>query len=98
MAEAPRINPHASVSIESKAVECCDAVRQIAGTRYLIQDVPQLPLKDCNRFDQCQCRYKKWDDRRQEERRMMDSGISNQYFHGEEQRTKKRVRRSIDQE
>jgi len=98
MAEAPQINPHAAVSIEPRAIGCCDAAREIAGRRYLIPDAPQLPLKDCNRFDQCQCKYKKWDDRRHDERRAMDSGISNQYFHGAERRTKKRGRRSTDQE
>lgn len=77
---------HRAVSIEPEQAACCDAVRELLGTRYLCHDAPMLPLTNCLRRDQCRCKYKHWSDRRQEDRRELKSGIASQYFNGEERR------------
>jgi hypothetical protein len=48
---------------------CCDAARQLLGQRFLLPQAPRLPLADCSAPQGCKCRYRKFDDRRQDERR-----------------------------
>ena len=43
----------------------CDAARSLTNLRLLSADVPQLPLKTCDRPATCKCRYRHFDDRRQ---------------------------------
>ena len=88
-------NPYQAVSIAHGLVNC-QAVRDIQGKRFLASEAPMLPLEDCTESNDCMCKYQKWDDRRQEDRRMSDSGIGGQYFHGEEKRSIRRGRRSTD--
>ncbi|MCB1684363.1 MAG: hypothetical protein KDI31_07755 [Pseudomonadales bacterium] len=57
---------------------------------------PLLPLQGCSRYDQCECRYLKWDDRRQEDRRGIDNWVSNQYYEGDDKRGRRRGRRRTD--
>ncbi len=96
MAEPAQKNPYEAVSVKSNLVDCCQAVRAIQDERFTLNQAPMLPLDDCDHRDVCACKYLKWDDRRQDDRRMIDFGIGNQYYHGSEKRTKRRGRRSTD--
>ena len=52
---------------------CCSAAAEINGKRFLSNEVPQLPLPDCDRAI-CNCRYELFADRRRshrEDRRLM---------------------------
>jgi len=96
MAEPARKSPYQAVSIEANVMGCCDAARDVSGKRFLAADAPMLPLDDCDRIGACMCKYEKWQDRRQDDRRMVDLGIGSQYYHGSEKRTTRRGRRRSD--
>ena len=49
--------------------DCCDAVRESIGQRFLSNEVPMLPLEDCDSAD-CRCTYELFDDRRTAVRRV----------------------------
>ncbi len=53
---------------------CCDAIKQFTDTRFLTSEAPKLPLEACDKA-QCNCRYKHHPDRRDESRRLVDSGV-----------------------
>jgi len=55
--------------------DACAAVQDICKKRYLTQDAPRLPLRECDRQDKCQCKYQHLADRRGEPRRADDSGF-----------------------
>lgn len=46
---------------------CCAAAREITGKRFLSDEVPELPLKGCDRAV-CNCRYELFADRRRSHR------------------------------
>jgi hypothetical protein len=46
----------------------CQTAIELADTRFLLADAPTLPLPDCS-SSACRCFYKRYDDRRFEERR-----------------------------
>jgi hypothetical protein len=48
--------------------EACEAVKGLATLRFLPDDAPRLPVSGCD-AQQCVCRYRHYDDRRQEIRR-----------------------------
>ena len=50
---------------------CCDAVLVSVGHRFLSNEVPMLPLADCD-SDDCRCTYELFDDRRTAVRRVGD--------------------------
>ncbi len=55
---------------------CCRAAGEIRGKRYLSNEVPQLPLPECDRAV-CNCRYELFADRRRshrEDRRLVTDG------------------------
>lgn len=54
---------------------CCEAVRALAGKRFLSSQVPLFPLRDCDR-PQCECSYRRYADRRNGLRRAADHGFS----------------------
>jgi len=72
----------------------CDAVTEKLNQRFLSQDAPLLPLQDCSQPQQCSCKYQHWDDRRQEDRRAVATGIASQYYDGDEKRASKGRRKS----
>lgn len=53
---------------------CCNAVRSIAGQRFLSLEVPLIPLRDCD-LPRCECTYRRYADRRTSARRAADLGI-----------------------
>ena len=52
----------------------CAAAIQLRGKRFLSRDAPRLPLPECTRQDQCQCKYRHLRDRRGPPRRAGDEG------------------------
>jgi hypothetical protein len=55
------------VEIRSGAVSC-DAVKQLAGIRFLSDEAPTLPVSGCT-SGKCTCGFVHFDDRRQQDRR-----------------------------
>ena len=51
-------------SAEIQIQDCaCDAVKKLGGTRFLLGDVPLIPVPDCT-SSECKCSYTKYKDRR----------------------------------
>ena len=97
MAKANQIlKQFVAVSVVPGPQDCCEAVEEMAGIRFLSQEAPIFPLNECDRCETCTCTYKHWDDRRQEDRRDFDSGIANKFFHDDEKRAIRHGRRSAD--
>lgn len=53
---------------------CCRFAKILDGQRFLSDEIPKLPLDQCD-VDECRCRYKLFDDRRTGERRLSDFGV-----------------------
>ena len=94
MAAPVQAQLYASASVVIRDGECCEAAANIAGKRYLTAEVPMLPLEGCTRADACPCKYQKFSDRRQEDRRALGSGTGPK--NGPEQRSNGRGRRQYD--
>ena len=47
----------------------CTAATQLRGKRFLSRNAPRLPLPECSKQDQCQCKYRHLADRRGSQRR-----------------------------
>ncbi len=54
----------------------CAAAIQLRGQRFLARSAPRLPLPECTRQDQCECKYRHVTDRRGPPRRALDEGAS----------------------
>ncbi len=93
MLERKSATSFSAVSVEPAGDVCCDAARRIAGDRMLVVDAPPLPLDDFDRIMDCRCKYKKWSDVRQDERR---SPIPNQFYFDNERRGRLPGRRALD--
>lgn len=65
-----------AVSIEpSLLAPTCPALHGIENVRFLANEAPMIPLPECDQGRACDCRYKHFDDRRQDERRDADIGL-----------------------
>ena len=53
----------------------CELALQLRGRRFLTREAPRLPLTECNRQNECQCKYQHLPDRRGSSRREADSGF-----------------------
>lgn len=53
----------------------CEAALRLRERRFLTREAPRLPLPDCNRQNQCQCKYQHLPDRRGAARREEDSAF-----------------------
>ena len=62
------------VEVHANPATCCQAVRDIAGQRFLSMNAPRLPLDGCD-AETCQCSFQRYDDRRTEARRLSDVGF-----------------------
>ncbi len=60
-----------SVQILPRGGIACDAVLALNRKRILVTKTPKLPLEGCDQ-EQCQCVYRRFDDRRGELRRTAD--------------------------
>ncbi len=57
--------------------ECaCSAVLELGSKRFLLNDVPRLPLQDCSQ-PECDCYYVNFDDRRDDDRRNPFGSLTN---------------------
>lgn len=79
-----------SVSIVA-GENACEAVRKLRGVRFLCKEAPLVPLADCDARC-CECHYRHFSDRRQEDRRDLYGRHITTYL-GQERRTRKRDRR-----
>jgi hypothetical protein len=70
--KVPRYN---AVEVKPRKNACCEAVRSIAGQRFLPEEAPLVPLPDCDEPN-CDCTYRRFDDRRHDIRRAGDLGIA----------------------
>lgn len=52
----------------------CAAARELRGKRFLSRSAPRLPLPECTKQEQCQCKYRHLRDRRGPPRRDGDEG------------------------
>ena len=85
-----------AVSVAATAT-CCDAAKALHGQVMLASEAPILPRHDCTDPRGCQCRYRKYPDRRMgdEDRRFPYEGQRATWFNGAEQRSS-RGRRDED--
>ena len=87
-----KTSPFRAVVIRSME-NCCEAAERNAGQKFLAAHAPQLPLGTCDKPQQCHCRYKYLNDRRQETRRDEDHGLPGQPYHGENRRFRRNRRK-----
>ncbi len=74
----------------------CEAAKAVSDTRFLTNDAPRLPVPGCNRAT-CECRYKHYADRREDARRLADSGVfPTLSYREEEKRGRRPGRRKTD--
>lgn len=73
-AEKPRVSTYHAVSIHC-GNNACQAAQDKQGERHLSAEAPLLPLDQCDRPDQCACRYQHFDDRRGDPRRSSEQGL-----------------------
>ena len=73
-AEKPNVTPFHAVAIFCGKTPCQSA-KDNQKKRYLSAEAPLLPLDQCDRPDQCQCRYKHYEDRRAGPRRRIEQGL-----------------------
>jgi hypothetical protein len=79
--------------------ECaCDAVMTISGTRFLVNDVPRIPVSDCT-LPNCKCSYVRYNDRRSwtEERRALFSLRTKVYAASSDEERRKKSDRRVDE-
>ena len=81
-----------AVSIVPTQASCAEA-RRLRKKRYLSSEAPRLPLPQCAQPLSCKCRYRKYPDRRVDERR--DIAGSGRFFMGQDRR-KSNGRRATD--
>jgi hypothetical protein len=95
--EEPRYN---GVEIVPQKGDCCAAVRALAGQRFLAAEAPLFPLPGCDRPN-CGCRYRHYEDRRTDIRRVTDLDVAISNYSGlrpdERRQSIPRGRRSRDQ-
>jgi len=69
--DVPSKDAYRCVQVTSDGAQCCQAARALAGQRFLMDDVPMLPLSECDATE-CRCAYERFDDRRADSRRASD--------------------------
>jgi hypothetical protein len=62
----------------------CVAAKRLRLRRYLVREAPQVPLPGCPNRSSCECRYRKFPDRRVDDRR--DIVASGRWYTGTERR------------
>jgi hypothetical protein len=77
--------------------DCCGAVSALEGARILAVQAPTLPMPKCTMPAQCRCRFKKYEDRREDdEGRRFRYGQEGGAWYAGSHRRKSRGRRSVD--
>lgn len=98
--QAPRdhrtqpVSLYRGVQIVAGDKDCCRTVKILASQRFLTDEIPKLPLEQCDATE-CRCSYKLFDDRRTDERRLSDFGydIISEMRTDDDQRSSDRDRR-----
>jgi len=90
--KSARPNRYQSVTVVCSG-KCCAAAKALTGKRILARSAPSLPLPACSQADQCRCCFRKYDDRRDESRRL--TGEVTKWYSGAEKRIS-RGRRRVD--
>lgn len=94
-AEQKSVSPYHAVAICCTRNSCPAALdRQFE--RLLSAEAPLLPLQECDRPDECECRYQHYEDRRGESRRTSDHGLSGKRDPDQEERRRLKSRRADD--
>jgi hypothetical protein len=77
--------------------DCCAAVQELVSRKILAATAPRLPLTDCTSPSRCQCRFKKFPDRRDDDddRRQLRYEVHSAWYPGP-QRRKSTTRRRQD--
>lgn len=88
-------SPWHAVSIISTSGSC-GAARALKGRRFLSADAPRLPLAECPLAATCRCVYRKHADRRSGPRREDEKTGLRRVPASEQERRRKRGRRSAD--
>ncbi len=73
----------------------CSAVLELGSCRYLLNDVPMLPLQDCSQ-PECDCYYVNFDDRREDDRRHPFGSLTNNRLSDHDDELRNRNRRAGD--
>jgi len=76
-AKKPRASKYHAVAIRC-GNNACQAAQDNLSERHLSAEAPLLPLKQCDRPDQCKCHYQHYDDRRGGFRRSSDHDLPSQ--------------------
>jgi hypothetical protein len=74
---------------------CCGSAKKAFGRKFLERDSPPLPLPGCTSPEACRCRFKKYVDRRQDDRRHPFGGAFG-WNTAADDRRKRRGRRASD--
>lgn len=74
-AKKPRTTPYHAVAIRCGRTSC-QAAQDNQRERYLSAEAPLLPFDQCDRPEQCECRYQHYEDRRDSPRRRSEQGLS----------------------
>ena len=92
-------NPYQSAEIEFDPTCACDAVKRISGQRFLVRNVPPIPVPDCDSPD-CRCTYIRYKDRRlwTEDRRAHYSLSTDLYRKGDNDDRRRRKDRRVSAE
>ena len=92
-ADKTHVSPFHAVEIRCTK-NACQAAQDTRGKHYLSAEAPRLPLDQCDRPDQCQCRYQHYEDRRGDSRRDAESGSPTQSDAERVERRKAKGRRA----
>lgn len=85
-------HPYRAVSVYSRSA-CCAAAKRLKNEKFLAAYAPILPLGGCTHPNQCHCRYRHYEDRRQDMRRDSDHGLPGRVWHEHDRRHRKKDRR-----
>ncbi|MDX1482052.1 MAG: hypothetical protein R3315_10265 [Woeseiaceae bacterium] len=72
--KTPESSRYRCVLIRVDCDSACRAALSVAGKKFLVNEIPQLPLPDCDRQN-CTCSYELQEDRRSARRRAADAGM-----------------------
>jgi len=82
------LHPYRAVSIYSRDLTLCEAAKRIDGHKFLAAHAPELPLGGCTQPKGCTCRYRHFQDRRQDTRRDEDYGLPSRNYVVNERRSR----------
>jgi hypothetical protein len=74
---------------------CHAAAKYGAGKRYLLGEMPRVPLANCTMPANCSCKFRKHADRRDGDRRLLGEIVTTRWYPGSERRGLE-CRRSLD--